>query len=102
MPIPRSGCPKGTSRREILADLGHQSVEFNWQGYHYVRNESYFLMRTPSDTEFDEPEQQFERLWLTWEYALIKLTFEAEREWIRRAWRHWSSRLENIPDQYPQ
>jgi len=30
-------------------------------------------------------EAQFEPAWLTWDEALAALTFEAEREWVRRA-----------------
>ena len=71
---------------EIVADLGHQTVEFDWQGYHYIRDESYFLMATGTNAQYDRPEKQFQRQWLTWEEALTQLTFEAEREWVRRAW----------------
>jgi 8-oxo-dGTP pyrophosphatase MutT (NUDIX family) len=75
----------GLPELEILADLGHRTVEFDWQGKHYVRDESYFLMATSSNAESQDPEKQFERLWLTWESALARLTFEAERDWVRTA-----------------
>ncbi|HFD39610.1 MAG TPA: NUDIX domain-containing protein [Anaerolineae bacterium] len=75
----------GLSGLEIVADLGHQTVEFDWQDRHYVRDESYFLMVAPPDAPTAPPEAQFERLWLPWEEALARLTFEAEREWLRRA-----------------
>lgn len=74
---------------EVLADLGHQVVVFNWDGYHYIRDESYFLMKVVPRARFQEPEYQFERLWLTWDDALAQLTFGAEREWIRRAREIW-------------
>jgi 8-oxo-dGTP pyrophosphatase MutT (NUDIX family) len=70
---------------EILADLDHQTVEFDWQGHHYVRDESYFLMTLPPNVEPRRPERQFKCLWLSWQEALAQLTFEAEREWVRRA-----------------
>jgi 8-oxo-dGTP pyrophosphatase MutT (NUDIX family) len=89
----------GVSHPEILAGLGRQTVEFDWQGHHYVREECYFLMALAPDTPSDFPEEQFERLWLTWEQALSRLTFEAEREWIRRAQLAWT-RLQNVPDQH--
>jgi 8-oxo-dGTP pyrophosphatase MutT (NUDIX family) len=73
----------------IVADLGHQTVEFGWKGLHYVRNESYFLMVLAPGAEPVQPEAQFERLWLTWQDALARLTFEAEREWVRRAQGVW-------------
>ena len=74
---------------EILADLGHQTVEFDWQGHHYVRDESYFLMRSPAERPARLPEKQFETLWLGWEEALARVTFEAERKWLRRAREAW-------------
>lgn len=73
----------------ILADLGHQTVEFDWQGQHYVRDESYFLMQLLGETAANPPEKQFETLWLSWEEALSRVTFEAEREWLWRARAAW-------------
>ena len=75
----------GLARLDILADLGHQTVEFDWRGCHYVRDESCFLMVAPEDVQSGRPEKQFECLWITWEETLARLTFEAEREWVRRA-----------------
>ena len=74
---------------EILADLGHQTVEFDWQGHHYVRDESYFLMRPAAGGPVRLPEKQFETLWLGWEEALARVTFAAERQWLRRAREAW-------------
>jgi len=37
----------GLSEVEILADLGHQTVDFDWKGTHFVRDESCFLMSVP-------------------------------------------------------
>jgi 8-oxo-dGTP pyrophosphatase MutT (NUDIX family) len=77
----------GLSNLEIHADLGHQTVEFDRQGRHYIRDESYFLLKVsnPLLTQAGQPEKQFERQWLTWEKALARLTFAAEREWVQRA-----------------
>lgn len=75
----------GLTDLDILADLGHQTVQFDWRGSRYVRDESCFLMITPADAQSGRPEKQFERLWTTWEETLVRLTFEAEREWVRRA-----------------
>lgn len=83
----------GLSHVEILADLGHQMVEFDWKGYHYVRDEVYFLMILSTDAATRRPEEQFEALWLTWEEALARLTFEAEREWVRRAQTAWAQHV---------
>jgi len=82
----------GLPELEIMADLGHQIVEFDWQGNHYIRDESCFLITLPPDAQHGPPEKQFKRLWLTWEEAPKRLTFEAEREWVRRAriaWTNW-------------
>jgi 8-oxo-dGTP pyrophosphatase MutT (NUDIX family) len=75
---------------EIVVTLGRQTVEFDWDGQHIIREEFYFLMTIPPDTAYQRPEDQFERLWLPWEHASRKLSFEAEREWVRRAQIVWS------------
>lgn len=91
----------GLTRLKVLSDLGRQEVRFVWKGTRYLRNESYFLMTLPAGTAHHEPEAQFERVWLTWADALILLTFEAEREWVRRAQIAWNRQLQNVPDQDP-
>ena len=68
------------------ADLGTQVVKFERRGRPVVRTERYFLMALSDDP--DSPsggEEQFEPVWLAWDGALAVLTFEAEREWVRRA-----------------
>jgi 8-oxo-dGTP pyrophosphatase MutT (NUDIX family) len=92
----------GVSPLALIGDLGDQVVEFDWKGQHYIRRELYFLLTMLPSTELNEPEEQFERLWLLWDDALAQLTFEAEREWVRRAQRAWAARLENIPQQDPE
>jgi 8-oxo-dGTP pyrophosphatase MutT (NUDIX family) len=70
----------------IQADLGEQVVEFDHEGEHVVRTERYFLMALSDPTEPPSGgEKQFEPKWLAWDEALGELTFEAEREWVRRA-----------------
>lgn len=73
----------------IRADLGSQVVTFDHQGRHVVRRERYFLMRLLRSRRERSAsgESQFESQWLTWGDALAALTFEAEREWVRRAMR---------------
>ncbi len=75
----------GLSGLEIIADLGRQTVEFDWQEHHYVRDEVYFLMAFAPNAQTTAPEEQFRRVWLPWDEALDSLTFGAEREWVRRA-----------------
>jgi len=81
----------GLPELEIVADLGHQLVEFHWQDRDYRRDEFYFLMRLPAGAPLSPPEKQFKRLWLPWDEALARVTFEAEREWLRRAQRVWTT-----------
>jgi 8-oxo-dGTP pyrophosphatase MutT (NUDIX family) len=70
----------------VDADLGAQVIEFDYEGRHVVRTERYFLMTVGQAIESaSRGEAQFEPAWLTWEEALAALTFEAEREWVRRA-----------------
>ena len=68
------------------ADLGTQVVEFDLRERHVVRNERYFLMTLASESRSpDGGEDQFEPAWLPWDEALAALTFEPDREWVRRA-----------------
>jgi len=71
----------------VLADLGHQVVRFEYKGRRVVRDEHYFVFQIQDtrQVERDANELQFEPDWFDWEQALEELTFEAEREWIRRA-----------------
>jgi len=89
----------GLNDLEILSDLGYQQVRFAFGGTRYVRDESYFLMTVPQDAAHTCPEEQFERRWLTWSDASTQLTFDAEREWIRRARLAWDRYLEDVSDQ---
>jgi len=77
---------------EILADLGHQTTEFDYANWHTVRDESYFLMRTCTWDGWGEPEPKYMRQWLTWSEAIDRLTYEQEREWVRRARHAWAGR----------
>jgi 8-oxo-dGTP pyrophosphatase MutT (NUDIX family) len=71
----------------IVADLGHQTVEFTYKGDHVIRDEQYFAicLRSERQVERKAKEQQFTPAWMDWDRALEALTFEAEREWVRRA-----------------
>ena len=77
----------GYANLVVQADLGVQVVEFDHEGRHVVRTERYFLMTLADDAGSvpADGEEQFEPEWLTWGDALATLTFEAEREWVRRA-----------------
>jgi bis(5'-nucleosidyl)-tetraphosphatase len=77
----------GYADLEIVDGLGHQVAEFDYKDKHVIRDETYFLMRltSPRQGVRTKHEQQFQPLWLNWEEALAQLTFEVEREWVRRA-----------------
>jgi len=81
----------GLQGLEIVADLGRQRVEFDWGDRHYIRDESAFLMVWPDGAPSGPAESQFQPLWLPWEEARRRITFESEREWLRRAERAWQA-----------
>ncbi len=79
---------------EIRADLGEQLVTFLHKNRIIRRIEHYYLMRAPSLTRIEQPEvdeDQFFAVWIPWDQAYEHLTYEAEREWIRRARRVWEA-----------
>ncbi len=83
----------GYDALEILADLGHQTVEFNYKDAHVIRDEHYFLMGLcGSRANKRKSEKQFRPEWLSWEQALGELSFQTEREWVRRAKDHSTSK----------
>ncbi len=75
----------GYNQLQIRHDLGTQVVEFDLKGEHIVRQERYFLMELIDPDDKNAGERQFEPVWLSWMQAIEQLTFEAEREWVRRA-----------------
>ena len=77
----------GYADLELLADLGHQVVEFDYQGAHIVRDEYYFLVRIHSMRQVERKEQELQFIpdWVGWDEALSELSYEPEREWVRRA-----------------
>jgi 8-oxo-dGTP pyrophosphatase MutT (NUDIX family) len=80
--VEESGCCADLT---ILADLGEQVVEFEYNGRHYRRQERYFLMQTDNGEPTSGGEAEFIPAWLTWEEAAVSLSYEAEQEWLRRA-----------------
>ncbi len=77
----------GYADLSIVTDLGHQTVEFTYQGDHVIRDERYYLMRLRSTQRIERKgkEHQFAPVWMDWERAAEGLTFAAEREWVCRA-----------------
>jgi 8-oxo-dGTP pyrophosphatase MutT (NUDIX family) len=73
---------------EVLADLGNQVVEFEYDGAHYVRDEHYFLAALVSPAQVARSKKdaaQFQVLWTPAEQAVELLTYAAEQEVAQRA-----------------
>ncbi|MBN1873965.1 MAG: NUDIX domain-containing protein [Anaerolineae bacterium] len=80
----------GYNDLEIITDLGEQLVIFTWKNRIVRRNEHYYLMHVCSSQQTErlpEDEQQFFPTWASWAEAQEYITFEAEREWLQRAYR---------------
>jgi len=76
----------------VLADLGTGRAEFDFRGDHVVRDEHYFLMRlrsparTAPNVNPASEEALFRVVWAeNLHVARQMLTFEGEREFVRRA-----------------
>ena len=78
----------------VLADLGHQVVEFEYKDAQVVRDEYYFLLALQDErrVEREAKELQFIPDWIRWDQVLSELSYEAEREWVRRARAAWRAR----------
>ena len=82
----------GFTNLKFVAPLGAQMVKFTYKGRLYERLERYFLLERVGGLEPDSaPEEQFKPRWVRWEEAENLLTFEPEREWVRRAHQMWKS-----------
>ncbi len=77
----------GYAHLEIVASLGTQHVQFERPQRQVTRDEHYFLMRLCDEAQVEREEQelQFIPLWTAPAEALQRLTFEVEREFVRRA-----------------
>ncbi|MBP8292737.1 MAG: NUDIX domain-containing protein [Caldilineaceae bacterium] len=72
----------------LVADLGEQTVEFDFAGDHVTRTEHYFLLDLRSQRRIKQPAKdarQFKPVWLTFADAIARLTFVSEQEFARRA-----------------
>ena len=94
----------GYAHLDVVADLGAQRVQFEDSGRQVTRDEYYFLMRLRDEgqVERDEQELQFIPLWTPVADAAACLTFEAEREFVRRALHHPLDKKQHPPVQSPQ
>jgi 8-oxo-dGTP pyrophosphatase MutT (NUDIX family) len=81
----------GYANLTILADLGRQEVRFidPYKNRRVTRDEQYFLMVLDDEQRWGRSanEQQFVPIWVSYVEAAPRLTFESEREFVRRALR---------------
>jgi 8-oxo-dGTP pyrophosphatase MutT (NUDIX family) len=73
---------------EVLADLGSQVVEFDFDGSHYMRDEHYFLAELVTDQQLPRDKKdatQFHVIWVPFDQATAMLTYAAEQEIARKA-----------------
>ena len=92
-----TGEETGFGDLHILADLGRRTVEFDYKGAHYIREEKYFLMKLLSPLQITRPPKdakQFQVLWEPLDRAGQRLTFEAERLFVADA----VNTLRKLPD----
>ena len=80
----------GYCNLKVLADLGTVINRFVIPGenVHVTRHEGYFLMSLEDEAQAPRPPgdaARFEVLWASPEAALALLTFETEREFLRKA-----------------
>ena len=79
----------GYANLEILADLGVQQTRFvdPHKERRVTRDERFFLMRLSDERQIerDLSEHQFTPVWAPLDEAISLLTFDAEREFVRRA-----------------
>ena len=75
----------GYSGFDYVAPLGTKSVVFTRKGKLVERKESYVLLRLAKRKRTGPGEEKFEPMWLPFEEAVERLSFEAEKQWIRLA-----------------
>jgi 8-oxo-dGTP pyrophosphatase MutT (NUDIX family) len=96
------GEESGYTHLKVQADLGIQTVEFDHYSKHIVRTEYYFLMSL-EDQEDQTPSQgKFRPAWMPWTVALKQITYEGEREWLRRAQSVWNNLSTGTPPSLPR
>jgi 8-oxo-dGTP pyrophosphatase MutT (NUDIX family) len=85
----------------IVADLGTHTVKFDRLGKRGVRSEHYFFMSLENEAHRGSGLARFEPRWLSWDEALAQLTFEAEKQWLRRVKPFWDVFLQQNGRQSP-
>ena len=76
-------------KTKIVAPLGDVTFEFDWtDGKHYRKTVSHFLLELANDDEpipNREENEDYENIWLTPEEASVQLTFDTDKEILKRA-----------------
>ncbi len=79
----------GYADLRVLAELGSQQVEFvdPYKQRRVSRHDTYFLLGLASQAQVERGESghKFVPIWVPLDQAAQRLTFEAEREFLRRA-----------------
>lgn len=80
----------GYCHLRITADLGLGHSSFTFRGKHHERDERYYLMElTKPERSAPQPtgaeEALFEPAWIPLERAEAEMTYESERDFVRRA-----------------
>jgi 8-oxo-dGTP pyrophosphatase MutT (NUDIX family) len=86
----------GYADLEMKFTLGEQLVVFPFGKHTIRRMEHYYLVYLRSERQVERPaadEEEFFPIWISLDEALEHLTFEAEREWIRRTQTYFAERV---------
>lgn len=78
----------GLAALALVADLGSQVVEFDYQGDHYRRTEHYYLMAKLSDETHPRSAKDaadFQPFWARLDDALLLLTYPGEQSVAQKA-----------------
>ncbi|RIK55264.1 MAG: hypothetical protein DCC57_05670 [Chloroflexi bacterium] len=78
----------GLAGLAVVADLGTQVVEFDYQGDHYRRTEHYYLMAKVGDETLPRSPKDaadFQPFWARLEDVLLLLTYPGEQSVARKA-----------------
>lgn len=79
------GEESGYINLQVTADLGTELVSFKRNGIQIIRNEHYFLLHVQGDPDQVPHEPDRDPMWVGWDEAVDLLTYDAEKEWVRRA-----------------
>ncbi len=85
------GEESGYINLKVTADLGTMLVKFERNGTQIIRNEHYYLMQVDGEPKMIPHEPDRDPIWFDWNEAVSILTYDAEKDWVRRAYTIMSS-----------